>query len=79
MSFDPLRCAEAAGQAALVLGAVVLPSAWTALDGPLTMVLAGMFALLTMGVYALHVVTFDCLRLTGQRAARTFSYTRSDE
>jgi hypothetical protein len=79
MSFDPLRCAEAAAQAALVLGAVVLPAAWDAMDGPLTMVLAGMFALLTMAVYALHAVTFDCFRLTGQRPGREFSYTASEE
>lgn len=79
MSLDPLRCAEAAAQAALVLGAVVLPSAWHAMDGALTAILVGMFALLTMAVYALHAVTFDCFRLTGQRAAQGFSYTRSEE
>jgi hypothetical protein len=79
MSFDPLRCMEAACQAALVLGAVVLPAAWNALDGSLAAVLAGMLALLTTGFYALHAVTFDCFRLTGQRARRGFSYTRSEE
>lgn len=70
---------EAACQAALVLGAVVLPAAWNALDGALAVVLAGMLALLTTGFYALHAVTFDCFRLTGQRARRGLSYTRSEE
>jgi hypothetical protein len=79
MSFDPLRCAEAVAQAGLVLGAVVLPAASRAWDGSLAMVLAGMLALLTLGVYALHAVTFDCFRLTGQRARQGFSYTRSKE
>lgn len=79
MSFDPLRCMEAACQAALVLGAVVLPAAWNTLDGSLAAVLAGMWGLLTFGFYALHAVTFDCFRLTAQRTRRRLSYTRSKE
>ena len=79
MSFDPLRCAEAVAQAAFVLGVVVLPVAWRAWDGSVAMVLAGMLALLTLGVYALHAVTLDCFRLTGQRTRQGFSYTRSKE
>jgi len=79
MSLDPLRCMEAACQAALVLGAVVLPAAWNALDASLVAVLAAMLALLTTGFYALHAVTFDCFRLTGQHRRRFFSFTRSEE
>jgi len=67
MSFDPLRGAEATIQAGLVLGAVVLPPAWHALDPALSGILAGMFALLAAAVYALHAVTFDLFRLTGHR------------
>jgi hypothetical protein len=79
MTFDPLRCAEATFQAAVVLGAVVLPTAWPALDPSLTTVLAVMLALLAGAVYALHAVTFDVFRITGQRAGRSFSYTRGKE
>jgi hypothetical protein len=73
---DPLRLAEAATQAALVLGLVALPAAWRAWDPALAAVLGGMLAALTAGVYALHAVTFDCFRLTGQRARRALSYTQ---
>jgi hypothetical protein len=62
-----------------VLGTVVLPAAWHALDGALAVVLSAVLGLLTTGFYALHAVTFDCFRLTGQRARRGFSYTRSEE
>jgi hypothetical protein len=68
MSFDPLRGAEATVQAGLVLGAVVLPAAWHALDPALSAILAVLFALLAAGVYALHAVTFDLFRLTGHRS-----------
>jgi hypothetical protein len=66
---DPLRLAEAGGQAALVLGLFALPTAWHVLDGSLAAVLAGMLMMLTLVVYALHAVTFDCFRLTGHRTA----------
>jgi len=79
MSMDPLRLAEAGAGAALTLAATTLPAAWDALDAPLTVVLAGMWLLLTSGVYALHAVTFDCFRLTGQGRRRIFSFTRSEE
>jgi hypothetical protein len=79
MRCDRLRLAEAAGEAALVLGFVALPAAWAVLDGPLVAILAAMWLILAAGVYALHAVTFDCFRLTGQRARRIFSYTRSEE
>lgn len=67
MTIDPLRCAEATVQATLVLGAVVLPPAWHALNPALLTALALMLLLLTMGTYALHAVTFDLFRLTGHR------------
>lgn len=78
MTIDPLRLAEAGAEAALVLGTVALPSA-RAFDAGLATVLAAMLVLITSAVYALHAVTFDCFRLTGQRAKRIFSYTRSEE
>jgi hypothetical protein len=34
---------------------------------------------LTSGVYALHAVTFDCFRLTGQRAERIFASTKGED
>ena len=67
---DPLRLAEAAAEAAIVLGLVAFPVAWRALDTELTAVLTGMLALLTAGVYALHAVTFDCFRLIGSLTHR---------
>ncbi|MCA2212180.1 hypothetical protein [Jidongwangia harbinensis] len=73
---DPLRLAEAAGGAALVLAAVALPVAWRTLDVSLLAVLAGMQALLTAAVYALHAVTFDYFRLTGHARETYFSYTQ---
>jgi hypothetical protein len=79
MTFDPLRCAEATLQSAIVLGAVVLRPAWHALDSPLAAVLAGMLALVATGFYALHAVTFDLFRLTGQRERRSLTYTGSKD
>ena len=76
---DTLRLAEAAGQAALVLGLVTLPVAWRLLDSSLAAVLGGMLILLTAAVYALHAVTFDCFRLTGHRTEARFSYTQRKE
>ncbi len=76
---DPLRLAEAAGEAAAVLGLTALPVAWRMLDTSLTAVLAGMLVLLTAGVYALHAVTFDCFRITGNRTRQGFSYTQREE
>jgi len=79
MTIDPLRLAEAGAEAALVLGTVALPSAARAFDAGLAVVLAAMLVLITAGVYALHAVTFDCFRLTRERAKRIFSYTRNEE
>jgi hypothetical protein len=76
---DPLRLAEAAAQATLVLGLVALPTAWRVLDGSLAAVLAGMLISLTLGIYALHAVTFDCLRLTGHRPRRGLTYTQRED
>jgi len=73
---DPLRLAEAAAQAALVLGLVVLPAAWRVWDPALAAVLGGMLVALTAGVYALHAVTFDCFRLTVARTRRGLPYTQ---
>jgi hypothetical protein len=64
---DPLRLAEAVGEAVLVLGAVAIPGAGRLLDPAVPAVLAGMLVILTGGVYALHAVTFDSLRMTRQR------------
>jgi hypothetical protein len=79
MFIDPLRLAEAATAAALALGSATLPAAWHALDPALAAVLAAVWMMLTSGVYALHAVTFDCFRLTGQHRRRIFSFTRSEE
>jgi hypothetical protein len=79
MFIDPLRLAEAATAAALALGSATLPAAWHALDPALAAVLAAVWMMLTSGVYALHAVTFDCVRLTGQHRRRIFSFTRSEE
>jgi hypothetical protein len=79
MTIDPLRLAESAAQAVLVLGAVTLLAAVRVLDPALLGVLAAMAVMLTSGVYALHAVTFDCFRLTGQRADRIFPSTRSED
>jgi hypothetical protein len=76
---DPLRLTEAAAQAALVLGLVTLPTAWRVLDGSLAAVLAAMLIILTLGVYALHAVTFDCFRLTGQRARSALTFTQRED
>ena len=77
--FDPLRLAESALAAAAVIGATALPVAWRAMDSSLTVILAGMVALLTAGIYALHAVTFDCFRMTGQREKHSFSFTHREE
>ncbi|GIF26009.1 hypothetical protein BJ973_003277 [Actinoplanes tereljensis] len=77
MSIDPLRLAEAGVAAALILGTTTLPAAWNALDPTIGMVLATMWMIITAGVYALHAVTFDYFRLTGQQRRRNFSLTRS--
>jgi surface polysaccharide O-acyltransferase-like enzyme len=42
-------------------------------------VLTGMLTGLTLGIYALHAVTFDCLRLTGHRSRRNFPYTQRED
>jgi len=76
---DPLRLAESAAQAVVTLGLVALPAAWHALSGPLGAVLAVMTAALTVGFYSLHMVTFDCLRLTGHRFRRSFLYTHRED
>jgi hypothetical protein len=76
---DPLRFAEAAVQAALVLGLVVLPAAWRVFDGPVAAVLCGMLIILTLAIYALHAVTFDCFRLTGQRVRTSLTYTQRED
>ena len=77
--FDPLRLAEAAVAAAAVVGATALPVAWRAMDSSLTVILVGMVALLTAGIYALHAVTFDCFRMTAQRTKHNFSFTQREE
>jgi hypothetical protein len=79
MTIDPRRLAESATEAVLVLGAVTLPAAVRVLDAGLLAVLVTMTAMLTSGVYALHAVTFDCFRLTGQRAEHNFVSTRSED
>ncbi|MBL7261804.1 hypothetical protein [Paractinoplanes lichenicola] len=79
MTFDPLRCAEATCQAAVVLGATLVPAAWPALDGALTTVLAVMFVVISAAIYALHAVTFDAFRLTRHRDRQIFSTGTHDE
>jgi hypothetical protein len=79
MTIDPLRLAESAAEAILVLGAVTLPAAVRVLDPSLLGVLAAMAVMLASGVYALHAVTFDCFRLTGQRGEHLFASTRSED
>jgi hypothetical protein len=79
MSVDPFRLAEACAGAGIALGLATLPTAWTALSGPIGAVLGGAWLMLTAAVYALHAVTFDLFRLTGQRRRRIFTYTRSEE
>jgi len=79
MTIDPLRLAESAAQAVLVLGAVTWPAAARVLDPALAGVLGAMAVMLTSGIYALHAVTFDCFRLTGQRANRILASTRSED
>jgi hypothetical protein len=76
---DPLRLAEAAVQATLVLGLSALPTAWHVLDGSLAAVLAGMLISLTWAIYALHAVTFDCLRLAGHRPKQALRYTQRED
>ena len=74
MTFDPLRCAEATGQAALVLGVAVLPVAWRGLDGSVGAVLAAMLVIVSAGIYALHAITFDSFRILNSRAAASVSH-----
>ena len=76
---DPLRLAEAAAEAAVVLGLTTLPVAWRLLDSSLAAVLGGMLIVLTAAVYALHAVTFDCFRMTGHRMRDRFPYTQRKE
>jgi hypothetical protein len=79
MTIDPLRLAESGAAAAVALGTLLLPAVSRPVDSRLVTVLAAIAVILTSGVYALHAVTFDCFRLTGQRTGRDFSYTRSKE
>ncbi|MEV6600938.1 hypothetical protein AB0M36_29435 [Actinoplanes sp. NPDC051346] len=73
------RLVESACGAGLLLGITALPTAWRTLDGEVTAILVGMLAALTAATYALHAVTFDCLRLTAQRRKGNFSYTQRRE
>jgi flagellar biosynthesis component FlhA len=68
MKLEPLRLAEAGGEAALILALVVVPAGLRVLDAELTVVLAAMLLMLTAAAYALHAVTFDYFRLTTGRA-----------
>jgi hypothetical protein len=76
---DPLRLAEAAIEAALVLATFALPTAWRLLDGELLAIFGAMLVGLTAVVYALHAVTLDCLRLTGHRPAGRFGFTHRED
>ena len=83
MVIDAFRLAEATAGAGLALGSATLPVAWHTLSPGLATVLAAVWIMLTSGVYALHAVTFDCFRFTGQRhvrpRGRKISFTRSEE
>ncbi|MEV6843053.1 hypothetical protein [Actinoplanes sp. NPDC051411] len=79
MTIDRLRLAESATETALVFGAVVLPAAARMIGPGLLAVLGTMAVILTSGVYALHAVTFDCFRITGQRAERIFASTKGED
>jgi hypothetical protein len=79
MRIDRLRLTESATEAVLVLGAVTLPASAKLLSPDLLAVLGAMTVMLTSGVYALHAVTFDCFRLTGQRAERIFASTKGED
>ncbi|MFI6077926.1 hypothetical protein ACIA5C_40990 [Actinoplanes sp. NPDC051343] len=79
MTIDRLRLAEAATEAALVFGAVIVPAAARLMDPGLLVILGATAVMLTSGVYALHAVTFDCFRLTGQRAERIFASTKGED
>jgi hypothetical protein len=79
MSIDPFRLLEAGAGAGLALGSATLPAAWHSLDPALVTVLAAVWIMLTSGAYALHAVTFDYFRLTGQHRRRIFSFTRSED
>jgi hypothetical protein len=82
MSIDPFRLVEAIVGAGVALGSATFPVAWHTLTPGLAGVLAAVWVMLTSGVYALHAVTFDCFRFTGQRhlrpRRRNFQFTRSD-
>jgi hypothetical protein len=75
MPIEPLRLAEAGTEAALILALVVVPPGLPVLDGQLVVVLAVMSVVLTFAVYALHAVTFDYFRLTGDRGRRAVERT----
>jgi hypothetical protein len=83
MTIDPFRLAEATVGAGVALGSATFPVAWQTLTPGLAGVLAAVWVMLSSGVYALHAVTFDCFRFTGQRGfrhrRRNFSFTRSEE
>jgi hypothetical protein len=68
---DRIRLAESAASAALVLGLSTLPTAWPMLNGPIAGALVALLIVLTAAIYALHAVTFDCLRLTRTRISIT--------
>lgn len=70
------RLAEAAIEAALILGVFALPTAWQVLDGSLLVIFGVMLLILTAVVYGLHAVTFDALRLTGHRPAARIEPSR---
>jgi len=79
MTIDRLRLCESATETAVVFGAIILPAATRVIDAGVLAVLGAMAVMLTSGVYALHAVTFDCFRLTGQRAERVFVSTKSED
>jgi hypothetical protein len=76
---DPLRLGEATAQATFILALMALPAAWRVLDGSLAVILTGMLAGLTLGIYALHAVTFDCFRITGHRSRHRLEYTQRED
>jgi hypothetical protein len=75
---DPLRSAEAAAEAILILALVLAPARWRAMDPQLVVIMAGMFLVLTAVGYALHAVTFDYFRLTNRRAGMNIPVDAAD-
>lgn len=73
------RLAESAAEAGIVLALAALPSAWHSLDTARGIVLAAMLVVLTAATYALHAVTFDCLRLTSDQGKSRFQTTQREE